>query len=137
MSSNNTKLFIGSFILLAYIGIGVFGLLRFSHMSAMPMANCPYAENSFSVCDNSFEHISNWQQFSNIVFTSLFTLSFLFLGLVLYFFNKQNFLNYQHQFFSRWLYYLNNNKLFSFKETITKWLSLFENSPSFVYVRHS
>lgn len=33
MSLNNTKLFIGFFILFAYIGIGVFGLFKLSHMS--------------------------------------------------------------------------------------------------------
>ena len=137
MASHNMKLFIGSFILLAYIGIGVFGLLRFSHMSAIPMANCPYSENSFSVCDSGFNHINNWQQFSNVTFSAVFMFSFLILGLVLYFFGKQNFLNYQHQFFSRWRYYLDNKKLYFFREKIIKWLSFFENSPSFAYVRHS
>ena len=91
MASHNMKLFIGSFILLAYIGIGVFGLLRFSHMSAIPMANCPYSENSFSVCDSGFNHINNWQQFSNVTFSAVFMFSFLILGLVLYFFGNKIF----------------------------------------------
>ena len=129
MKPHNAKLFFGFLILFAYISIGVFGLLKFNHMSETPMVNCPYAENGFSVCDNNFDHINDWRQFSNIIFPSLFIFSFLILGIILYFFNKQNFLN-QEQYFFKYRYYLDNKKLHTFSDKITRWLSLFENSPS-------
>ena len=128
----NLKLFLSLFVLLAYLGMGVFGLLQFSHASEMPMANCPYTQNSFSVCENSLDHISKWQQFSNTTFSPLFVFLLFIFGIVLYFFDKQNFLN-QKQFFFRWRYYLNNKKLYSCSSKIIKWLSLFENSPSLSY----
>jgi hypothetical protein len=132
MSLDKTKLLIVVFVLLAYISIGVFGLFEFNHMSEKPMANCPYAENGFSVCDNNLGHINNWRQFSNTTFSSLFVFSLLILGIVLYFFGKQNFLN-QKQYFYRWKYYLYNKKLYTYLNKIIKWLSLFENSPSLSY----
>jgi hypothetical protein len=116
----------------AYISIGVLGLFEFSHMSEAPMANCPYADNGSSLCENSLDHINNWKQFSNATFPSLLLLSFLtILGLVLYFFGQKNFLN-QKQYFYKWKYYLYNKKLFVYPNKIIRWLSLFENSPSFV-----
>jgi len=127
------KLLIGIFILLAYMGIGVFGLFKFNHMSADPMTNCPYAENGFSVCQNSIEHLNDWHQFSNVVFASLFIFSIMALGLVLYFLNRQNFLK-QRRYFYEWKYYLYNKKLYVYLQEIIKWLSLFENSPS-IYIR--
>jgi len=130
MVSKNIKLFIGIFIFLAYISIGVFGLFKFNHVSEMPMANCPYAENGFSVCDNSINHINDWRRFSDAIPSSLFTFSFLILGIILYFFGKQNFLN-QKRYFYKWKYYLDNKKLYNYPNRIIKWLSLFENSPSF------
>jgi hypothetical protein len=137
MRLHNIKLFLGLFVLLAYISIGVFGLFRFSHNSETPMANCPYAQNSFSVCENSLNHINNWRQFSNVIFPSfLFLFSFLFFGLVLYFFSKQNLLN-KKQYFYKWKYYLDNKKLFACPNRIIKWLSLLENSPSLLHARHS
>ncbi|KKP86013.1 hypothetical protein A3B84_01555 [Candidatus Nomurabacteria bacterium RIFCSPHIGHO2_02_FULL_35_13] len=129
MKLHNTKLFFSFFILFAFISVGIFGLLQLSHMSETPMTNCPYAENGFSVCDNNFDHINDWRQFSNIIFPSLFIFSFLILGIILYFFNKQNFLN-QEQYFFKYRYYLDNKKLHTFSDKITRWLSLFENSPS-------
>ena len=132
MKLYNAKLFFGFFVLLTYISIGVFGLFELSHATEMPMANCPYAQNSFSVCENSLDHINNWQQFSNITFPSLFTFLLLTFGLVLYFYGKQNFLN-QKQYFYKWKYYLYNKKLYSYSNRIIKWLSLFENSPSLSY----
>ena len=132
MKLYNAKLFFGFFVLLTYISIGVFGLFELSHATEMPMANCPYAQNSFSVCENSLDHINNLQQFSNITFPSLFTFLLLTFGLVLYFYGKQNFLN-QKQYFYKWKYYLDNKKLYSYSNRIIKWLSLFENSPSLSY----
>lgn len=136
MNLNKTKFLLGILVLFAYISIGVFGLLRFSHMSSAPMVNCPYSENNFSVCDSSFNHINNWQQFSNVSFSSLSIYLFLIFGLVLYFLNKHNFLK-QKQYFYKWKYYLYDKKLDIYPDKLTKWLSLFENSPSFSYVRHS
>lgn len=128
----NIKLFIGVFVLFAYVGIGVFGLFEFNHTPESPMVNCPYANNSFSVCGNSLDHIINWQQFSNIIFPSLFTSLFLILGMVLYFFSKQKSLN-QKEYFYKWEYYLNDKKYQIHSNKIIRWLSLFENSPSFSY----
>ncbi len=132
MILRNIKLFIGVSVLLAYISIGVFGLFKLDHMTETPMVNCPYAQNGYAICDNSFSHIGNWQQFSNAIFPSLFLLSLLALSLILYFWGKQNFLNQKQHFFS-WRYYLDDKQSYSFKERIIKWLSLFENSPSFIF----
>ena len=132
MILRNIKLFFGLFVLLTYISIGVFGLLKLDHMDETPMVNCPYAQNGYALCDNSFSHINNWQRFSNTTFSPLFALSFLILGIVLYFFGKQDFLN-QRQYFYRWKYFLGNKKLDTYSNRIIKWLSLFENSPSLSY----
>ena len=93
MTFRNIKLFIGISLFLVYVSIGVFGLLKFDHTPETSMANCPFTENGFSVCGNSFNHINNWRQFSNTTLQVLFIFSFLVLGIILYFFNKQNFLN--------------------------------------------
>lgn len=130
MTLRNIKLFIGVAVLLVYISIGVFGLFKLDHMSETPMVNCPYAENGYALCDNSLDHINNWQQFSNVTFSSLFIFSLLMLGIILYFFSKQNFLN-QKQYFYKWKYYLYKRKLYTFPNRIIKWLSLLENSPTF------
>ena len=130
MSLFNTKLFIGLFILLAYISIGVFGLFQSSHISETPMMNCPYADNGSSLCVNSLNHINNWRQFSNVTLFALFIFSFLILGIVLYFLGKQNFLNLK-QYFYKWKYFLDNKVLYKSPNKIIKWLSLLENSPSF------
>ncbi|HEY4502998.1 MAG TPA: hypothetical protein VJC14_00990 [Candidatus Paceibacterota bacterium] len=132
MGFNNRKLFIGVFILLTYVGIGVFGLLKFSHKSEMPMPNCLYSQGSFSLCENNFAHINNWRQFSKAVIPFILILSLLVLGVILYFYNKQNFLK-QNQYFYRWKYYLYNKKLDTYNNKIIKWLSLFENSPPLSY----
>ncbi len=136
MSLHKSKLFIGVFVLLAYIGIGIFGLFSFNHMTGTPMTNCPYAQNTSSVCKNSIDHINDWRKFSNATFSSLFVFSLLILGLILYFYDKLNFLK-QRQYFYRWKYYLYSEKLYTYKQEITKWLSLFENSPSLSYARRS
>ena len=133
MKLYNLKLFLSFFVLLAYISIGVFGLFKLDHMTETPMVNCPYAQNGYALCENSLNHINNWQQFTNTTFSSFYIFSLLIiLGIVLYFFGKQNFLN-QKQYFYRWKYYLNNKKLYSYSNKIIKWLSLFENSPSLSY----
>ena len=129
MSLYKAKSFIGIFILLVYISIGIFGLFKFNHISEIPMVNCPYTQNGYTICENSLSHINDWQQFSNVTFSSLFTLSLLILGLILYFFGKRNFLN-QKQHFYKWKYYLDNKKLFTRSQKIIKWLSLLINSPS-------
>jgi len=131
MATKNIKLFIGITITLAYIGIGVFGLFEFSHAKEMPMVNCPYAENSFAVCNNSLDHINNWQQFSNVVVPSLFIFSILLLGFALYFFARtvlQKELLILNRFRSR--FRLADIILKTSQQSITRWLSLLENSPS-------
>jgi len=122
-------------LIFSFVGIAVFGLLQFSHAShtpEAPMINCPYAENGYSICQSSLEHIKNWRQFSNVIIPSLSIFSLLVLGIVLYFFSKQNLLN-QNLYLYKWKYYLYDQKLYTYKERIIKWLSLFENSPSLSY----
>lgn len=130
MALRNIKLLIGVSILLAYISIGIFGLFKFEHKAEMPMDNCPYAQNSYSVCENNFDHISNWRQFSNVITLSFFIFSIIILGLILYLFYKQNFLH-KEQYFYRWQYGLYSKKLEKSPNRIIKWLSLLENSPAF------
>lgn len=132
MNLHKIKLFLGSFVLLAYMGTGIFGLFQFNHMAETPMVNCPYTQNGSSICENGFNHINDWRQFSNITFSSLFIFSLLILTIILYFFSKENFLN-QKQYFYKWKYYLNNKKLYACPNRIIKWLSLLENSPSLSY----
>ena len=135
MNLSAAKLFLGFFILFAFVGIGVFGLLQFNHAdhsAEAPMANCPYTGSGYSICQNTLNHINNWRQFSNVTFSAFSIFSFLILGIVLYFFGR-NFLN-QKQYFYSWKYYLYNKKLYTSPNRIIKWLSLLENSPSFSYV---
>ena len=137
MSFGKNNFIIGAFVLMAFIGVGVFGLLSFGHAdngAEAPMADCPYTESGSAICENTLDHIAGWQQFSNIIYPSLFVL--LVLAGILYFIGKQNFSNQGQRFFRR-KSYLHNKKLHSYQEDIIKWLALFENSPSFSYVRHS
>lgn len=134
MILHNIKLFLGVLVLIAFMGISMFGLFKFSHTIEMPMPNCPYTQGSFSICENIFSHINNWSKFLNVIPVLFFL--FIFLEIVLYFFNKQNFLN-QILYFYRWKYYLYNKKLLKYQNKIIKWLSLFENSPSLSYARLS
>ena len=129
MGLKNTKLFIGTLILLAYISIGIFGLFQFNSMAGMPMAHCPYALDGFSVCNNSLDHIDHWKKFSNTTFTPLFIFSLLILGLILYTFIKRSLLNKELLLFYKWKYYIDSKIFYAYLEKIVKWLSLFENSP--------
>jgi len=123
MKLRNLK-FIGILILLAYLGIGVFGLFPFSHASQMHTTNCPYALGSSSVCQNNIEHIDHWLKFSNTTFKSQFVFSFLILGIILYLFNAGSFLDPKRYFYVR-----KRDTTYTSLEKIIKWLSLFENSP--------
>ena len=129
MTLRNKKLLIGVFILFAYMSMGIFGSFHMNHMTSTPMLDCPYAQNSFSICKNGLDHINDWHRFSNTVLPSLFIFSFLIFGMILFFFIKRNFLN-QERFFYKLEYYLDNKELYFSREKIIKWLSLFENSPS-------
>jgi len=137
MSLHNKKLFIGAFILLAYISMGVFGLLQFGHVSEMPMEDCPYTQNTSAICGNSIDHINNWHQFSNVILSSVFVSFLLIFGMVLYFFDKQHFLSQQPRLFYKWKHYWDVQKFYSHFNQLNKWLSLFENSPSLSCVRHN
>ncbi len=128
MRLKNAQLFVGVLILVAYISIGVFGLFQVSHTNEMPMANCPYAVGSYSMCDSSINHINHWKQFSNATVTQLFIFSVLILGIILYFLNKQSF-SIQEQYFYKWKYYIGYKKSYDYLYRLIKWLSLFENSP--------
>lgn len=125
MSLYKIKSFIAIFVMFTYISISIFGLFQFNHSLGMAMADCPYAQGSFSVCDSNLEHINYWHQFSNTTFASFFILGFLILGIILYVLNTQVFFDIH---FYKWKYYL-NTKSHAYSEKITRWLSLFENSP--------
>ena len=129
------KYFLTIILFVSFVGIAVFGLLKFNHTNhtpEVPMINCPYAENGYSICEGALDHINNWRQFSNVIIPSLSIFSLLILGMVLYLLGKQNFLN-QKQHFYKWKYYLDNQKPSAYQEKIIKWLSRFENSPSFLH----
>ncbi|KKS23388.1 MAG: hypothetical protein UU82_C0031G0005 [Candidatus Nomurabacteria bacterium GW2011_GWC2_41_8] len=130
MSLRNIKLFIGAFVLLIYISIGIFGLFKFSHIAEAPMVDCPYAQNGYSICENSFDHINNWRQFSSAIFPSLFLFSFLIFGMILYFLGGQVFSNQKPFLFYKWKLFFYNKTSYNHLDKIIKWLSLFENSPS-------
>ena len=136
MNSRNKKFIVGVLILIAFVGIGVFGLMPFTHANhatEAPMVNCPYGMGEFSLCDNSLIHIDNWKQFSNFILPSLLIL---LLAFALGWHFVSDFFG-QEKYFYRNKYYLDNKTLYSYQQIITKWLSLFENSPSFLMVRHS
>jgi hypothetical protein len=130
MKLYNPKLLIGIFILLAYISIGVFGLLQFNHMTEAPMENCPYTQNGHAICKDKLDHISSWQQFSNFIFPTLLVLLLLVSGIGLYLFGKKNLLNQKPYLFYKWKDYLDNKKSYLYLEKINRWLSLLVNSPS-------
>lgn len=127
-----SELFLGVFILLSYISIGTFGLFEFNHMFKTSMVDCPYAQNSYSLCENSLDHINNWRQFSNTILPSflVFLILIITLGIILYFFDHTFFDREKH--FYKWKYYLHNKQIYTYQQEILRWLSLFENSPSFL-----
>ena len=129
--SASRKLFIGLLILTAFVGVGVFGLLNFDHLSGAPMPDCPYTQNSFSLCENSLNHIAGWQKFSSIILPLIFVL--LILAGVFYSLGQNLFDTVQNFYRRR----DSDAKKYFYTGTILKWLSLFENSPSFARLRYS
>ena|SRR3989344_3154467 len=126
--SKKQSFIIGALVLVAFMGIGIFGLFVLGHSThtEAPMVNCPYTKGRAALCANNFEHINNWQQFSNIILTALFV--FLILVLTLYVFGRSLF---GDKYLHRSKYYLDHNKKpYSYYGAITRWLSLFENSPN-------
>lgn len=128
MKLQNKKSLISIIVLFIYIIISIFSLISFVHTNEMPMEHCPYAQGGYTVCKTNFEHINSWYQFSNIILPTIFILITLILFAVL-FLNKK-FLFNELSFF-RWNFCLEKKYLNLKQEKITKWLSLFENSPSF------
>src|SRR3989338_9146583 len=90
MNMRNAKLLIGLLVLFAYVSMGVFGLFELGHTTAIPMDNCPYASNGFSVCANGLDHINKWQQFYAAPTVPLFTFLLFAEVMVLYFFGRKN-----------------------------------------------
>ena len=85
MSILKNNLIIGAFILVAFVGLGVFGLFSLGHADhgiEAPMVDCPYTENGSSFCENTLDHIAGWQQFSNVTLTSLFILYLFVSGII-------------------------------------------------------
>ena len=136
MKSHTIKISLACLMLFLYINTGMFGLssfFHFEHSTEIPMVNCPYKENGFSVCKSYLEHISNWQEFSNIILHVLFIFSIL---LFITSYISKKVLN-QEKHFYRWKCYLDNKKLLIYPDKIIQWLALFENSPPFLYLRYS
>lgn len=129
MSLQNTKLFIGGILLLAYMSIGVFGLFQLNHTNEVPMNDCPYALNTYSICKDTLDHINNWRTFSNAVFPALFILSVILFTVALYFFDRNKFLKQNLRLFYQWAYDLDDKFFQIYRRKIIYWLSLFENSP--------
>jgi len=130
MTFKNTKLFIGFVILFVYTTIGLFALLQFDHLTDMPMEKCPYIENTFAVCEDTLNHMTNWQKFSNVIFTPLFVFSLLVLIASFYFLSKKDILISKPRLFYKWKLYWDSKKLHPPLHKIMSWLSLFENSPA-------
>ncbi|OHA28474.1 MAG: hypothetical protein A3C08_01760 [Candidatus Taylorbacteria bacterium RIFCSPHIGHO2_02_FULL_47_18] len=130
MNMRNAKLLIGLLVLFAYVSMGVFGLFESDHTAALPMDNCPYSSNGFSVCANGLDHINKWQQFSNTPPTKLFTFLLFAVGIVLYVLGRNNHTN-RKPIFDAWRFYIKKEQSNIYLDKITHWLSLFENSPSF------
>src|SRR3989344_6094084 len=122
------KIFFVCFVLLVYVGIGAFGLREWGHLSEKPMPNCPYAESGTAICENTLGHIKNWQQFSSTTYVSLVIL-ILFLG-VMWYLSVEYFFNTKKYFYHNKCYLDNNKKIYLSTQAATRWLSLFENSPS-------
>lgn len=136
MKSSPGKLFIGISVLLAFVSIAVFGLLGSRHTTEMPMENCPYTQNNYSICQNNIDHISKWQQFFNVTLASAALLLSLVAGFFISILNKHAVID-KGRYFYKWKYFLDNKKLYSSPNKIIKWLALFENSPSLAYIRPS
>lgn len=128
MAFSNTKSIIGIFVLFTFLYAGVLGLVSFSHGAGMPMANCPYTTNGYSICDSNLNHVDNWQKFLSVTLSALVVLllAVAFFCLV----GSHNVLNTPFRFSK-----LENEKLYSPRNKIIKWLSLLENSPSLISVR--
>lgn len=129
MSLQNTKLFIGGILLLAYVSIGVFGLFQFNHTNKVLMNDCPYSLNTYSICKDSIDHINNWHIFSNAVFPALIILSIILFIITSYFFDRNKFFRQNLGQFYEWAYDLDDKFFQIYHRKITYWLSLFENSP--------
>jgi len=130
MNLQSVKLFSGILILLLYISIGVFGLFQFGHTTNIPMENCPFTEGNFSACNNTTEHINNWQQFSNVVVPAFFVFTFFIFNIALYFLYTQKISHYILSLLYKYKYSLKKKFLQTSLQKIARYLSLFENSPS-------
>jgi len=123
------KLSFGFFVLFAYVSMGVLGLFKFNHTMETFMPDCPYAQSGYALCTNHLDHINAWQQFSNVIPSSVFFLSLLALTAFLYFFNKQDLINLKPYFY-KWKCYLDIKQSRIYLQKISKWLALLVNSPS-------
>lgn len=125
MKKNSAKLLISAGVLVVYLGVTAFGLSQFGHYTGMSMEKCPYTQNNYALCDNSFEHINSWQQLSNVVIGALFVLPILIFATFLVLLSSVQILSY------RWRRYLSSNRLYSYFYKKIRWLSLFESSPPY------
>lgn len=125
MKNHIAKLFIGGFLLLIYISIATFGLYQLGHSAEMSKGECPYMQNSYALCNNSFGYINGWQQFSNVVINPIFILAILVVSSYLYIIKKLPINFYKRRLF------VSNKKTYLYFHKIIRWLSLFENSPQF------
>lgn len=130
---------IAIFVFIAFMSMFVFGITSITNMNMDQNANnnCPIALGGDSTCppgllETTIHHLSIYQSFFNIFISeNVFLLASLIIFLAfLYLFNKRLIFEFNILDFSRCLY--PKKKFRSFKSRkIIKWLSLFENSPSF------
>ncbi len=129
MNLRNKQLLIGIILLLAYVSIGVFGLLQMNHDESMVSAgDCLYALNSYAICDNGLSHINNWRVFSNFILPTILAISLLCFVIAL-FLDRHKFLRQKLRLSYGWTQYLDDKFSHIFRKKIIYWLSLFENSP--------
>ncbi|MFA7192296.1 MAG: hypothetical protein WC089_03305 [Candidatus Paceibacterota bacterium] len=135
--TKHIPILIATFALMGYLFVSMFGLLQFDRTAGVMMDNCPYTQNNYSICENVFDHINNWQQFSNVIIPASFLSVLLAFVIIFFFINRKDFLQQVLRLFYRWKYYLYNKKFNTRLYKVIKWLSLFENSPSLATVRHT
>ncbi|MFZ3011422.1 MAG: hypothetical protein WA060_00250 [Minisyncoccia bacterium] len=132
-------------LIVSFVGIAFFGFTVFAHGMNSSDNNCVTSPIDGTVCPTSIvamtlHHISSLQTLLTSVTPSmsslLMLLAFILLVSVSIFQLYKNLLFPKLELLRKRLHDLETNLSYS-KQKIISWLSLFENSPSFSYVRHS
>lgn len=143
----NKKFFKILFVLatISFLWFGTFGLVH--HMNEMKpvgmtsSGGCLF-DGTKEVCNMNFsEHIAIWESMFTSLPQSFELLSVLILAVVLFLIItlwQDIFHELSRRVSSRFkLYTKQHPQIFSYKIETMRWLSLFENSPSFMYARHN